>query len=139
MIDRRSLIGVVAGSLVATPGRGEPANRIGDLGVQLYTVRHELQRDFEGTLAKVAAIGYREVEFVDLLGRAPTAVRAMLDRNGLAAPSSHVSYEALDGGLAEALEAAHVRGHDYIVCAWIDEELRRKPDTWQRAAERVSR
>ena len=31
-------------------------HRIGRIGVQLYTVREEIQRDFEGTLAKVAAL-----------------------------------------------------------------------------------
>src|SRR5881227_1461480 len=83
MIDRRSLIGVFAGSLLASvvPGRSVLGKEIGDLGVQLYTTRRELQHDFEGTLAKIAAIGYREVEFVELFGHAAAAVRAMLDRN----------------------------------------------------------
>ena len=83
---------------------------IGDIGVQLYTVRRELQRDFEGTLLKIAAIGYREVEFVDLFGRPPGAVRGMLDRHGLVAPSSRVSYDALGDRLPQSLEAAKILG-----------------------------
>jgi hypothetical protein len=45
-------------------GTQAPARQgIGPIGLQLYTVRAELQNDFDGTLAKVAAIGYQEVEF----------------------------------------------------------------------------
>src|ERR1700674_1692585 len=108
MIDRRSLIGMVAGSLVVGATRGSHArsDRIGDIGLQLYTLRHEMQRDFEGTLAKIAAIGYRQVEFVDLFDRPPGAVRGMLDRHGLGAPSSHVSSGALGDRWPEALVTA---------------------------------
>jgi sugar phosphate isomerase/epimerase len=141
MIDRRSLLGVLAGSFVAGATRESAAGtrRLGDLGVQLFTVRNELRRDFEGTLGKIAALGYREVEFVDLFDRTPAAVRAMLDRHGLVAPSSHVGHDALDRGLAQALEAAKILGQSHIVCAWIDPELRSQPDIWKRAAERFNR
>src|SRR6266536_1248326 len=87
MMYRRSFIGLIAGAVVvgATRGSNARSDRIGDIGVQLYTVRHEIQRDFERTLARIAEIGYREVEFIELFGRAPRAVRAMLDRHGLVA------------------------------------------------------
>jgi sugar phosphate isomerase/epimerase len=141
MIDRRSLLGILAGASLAGATRESAAatHRLGDIGVQLFTVRNELKRDFEGTLAEIAAIGYREVEFVELFGHAPRSVRAMLDRHGLVAPSSHVPYAALDGNLVQALESAKILDQSYIVCAWIDPELRRKPDIWQRAAERFNR
>lgn len=141
MIDRRSLIGMLAGSVVVGATRGSDArsDRIGDIGVQLYTLRHEMQRDFEGTLARIAAIGYREVEFVDLFGRPPGAVRGMLDRQGLVAPSSHVSYDALGDRWPEASATATILGQRFIVCPWIDAELRREPDVWRRAAERFNR
>src|SRR5207248_9332962 len=64
---------------------------------------------------------------------------ALLVRHGLAAPSSHVSYDALDDGLPQVLETAKILGQSHIVCAWIDAELRRKPDGWKRAAERFNR
>jgi sugar phosphate isomerase/epimerase len=141
MIDRRSLLGMLAGSAVLGSTRRSDAGvrRIGDIGVQLYTVRRELQRDFAGTLARIAQIGYREVEFIDLYGHEPGAVRAILGRHGLTSPSSHVSYETLDGGLAGVLEAAGILDQSFIVCAWIDEEHRRRSDDWKRAAEKFNR
>jgi sugar phosphate isomerase/epimerase len=141
MFDRRSFIGMVAGSLVAgaTPGRAARSGRIGDIGVQLYTLRQELQRDFEGTLKNVAAIGYREVEFVDLFGHSPGTVRALLDRLELVTPSSHVSCSALGHRWPETLETAKILGQTFIVCPWIDPDLRSNPDGWKHAAERFNR
>ena len=60
------------------------------LGVQLFTVMNELERDFDGTLKTLAQIGYREVETIGAHGRDPTVVRAALDRAGLVSPSQHL-------------------------------------------------
>ena len=61
------------------------------LGLQVYTVRDHLSKDFEGTLAKIAAAGYKDVELFGSLGdRSPKDVRAILDRNGLSAVSTHI-------------------------------------------------
>jgi sugar phosphate isomerase/epimerase len=141
MMDRRSFLGIAGGSIVlsATRRTDARADRIRDIGVQLYTVRHELQRDFEGTLAKIAGIGYREVEFVELFGRSPGAARAMLDGHGLICPSSHVSYDKLGDRWPATLEAAAILGQTFIVCPWIDEQLRHQPDAWKRAAETFNR
>ncbi|HTS06552.1 MAG TPA: twin-arginine translocation signal domain-containing protein, partial [Candidatus Eisenbacteria bacterium] len=43
-------------------------HKINKVGVQLYTVRDLMQKDFEGTIAKVAQIGYKEVEFAGYFG-----------------------------------------------------------------------
>ena len=59
-------------------------------GLQLYTVMSALERDFEGTLASVAQIGYREVETIGAFGRDPAHVRELLDKHGLVSPSQHM-------------------------------------------------
>ncbi len=100
-----------ASPAAAAPAAAAPAGRI---GVQLYTVRDLMQQDFEGTLARVAAIGYREVEFAGYYGRTPEQVRATLDRLGLAAPSSHIGVALLRADLAGQLRAARAIGHAYV-------------------------
>jgi sugar phosphate isomerase/epimerase len=117
----------------------DTAHQIDRVGVQLYTVREAMKHDFAGTLAKVAAIGYREVEFAGYFGNSPQAVRAMLDKNGLASPSTHVDYEIVEKKWPQTLEAAHVIGHPFIVCPWIDEKQRHQPGGYQRAAELFNR
>jgi sugar phosphate isomerase/epimerase len=60
------------------------------LGVQLFTVMNELERDFDGTLKTLAQIGYREVETIGVHGRDPKVVRAAFDKAGLISPSQHL-------------------------------------------------
>ena len=60
------------------------------IGLQLYTVIAELERDFEGTLRAIADIGYREVETMGSFGRDAAYVRSVLNQYGLASPSQHV-------------------------------------------------
>jgi len=106
-------------------------HRIARIGVQLYTVREEIQRDFEGTLAKVAALGFREVEFAGF-DKSPKVISGMLGRHGLSAPSAHVDSNAITKQLPQIPEAAHAIGHEYIVCSSID-ETQRDADSLKRA------
>src|ERR671931_1642738 len=86
--------------------------RLDKVGLQLYTVRDKMKEDFEGTLARVAQIGYKEVEFAGYSNHTPADVKAILDRHGLSAPSTHVGDTSPDAWKA-SLEAAHTIGHEY--------------------------
>jgi sugar phosphate isomerase/epimerase len=94
------------------------------IGIQLYTVRHLLERDFEATLAELAKIGYQEVEFAGLYGHSARDVRALLDRLKLRAPSGHVGLEVLQQDLPRVIAEAKTLGQEYVVFAWIDQALR---------------
>jgi hypothetical protein len=80
------------------------------VGVQLYTVRDQMKDDFDGTIAKVAAIGYKEVEFAGYFGRTPQNVRDVLDKNGLSAPATHVQYDELDEKFPSVIDASKTIG-----------------------------
>ena len=138
MLDRRTFIETSIGAMGAAVLAARPAMAasIKKVGMQLYTVRTELEKDFDGTLAKVAAIGYKEVEFAGYFGRTPQEVKAALKKHGLSAPSAHIDYPTVSdaGKWATALDAAKVIGHEYLVNAWVDEKLRNQPDFWKRAA-----
>jgi sugar phosphate isomerase/epimerase len=112
----RSLAGV-AGALVARDASamtsvGRAQGR--PLGLQLYTVRDELQRDLPGTIARVAEIGYRELEFAGYFGRSPAEIRELLERHRLRAPSTHIGYGELNTGWAAVLRSAREIGHDFV-------------------------
>jgi len=88
-LDRREFLGTV-GSAAAVMALGNLNLRsVGPIGLQLYTVRDEMKKDFFGTLAKVAQIGYKEVEFAGYFGNDANAVRAALKMDGLTSPSAH--------------------------------------------------
>ena len=133
--DRRRFLGLAgagAAALALPPGllgcasRGmTAAGGIERVGLQLYTLRNVLRTDFEATLRRVAAIGYRELEFAGYHGRTPGQVRALIDDLGLTAPASHVPIEALRTDWAATLDAAEAVGHRYLVVAWLAEADRR--------------
>jgi sugar phosphate isomerase/epimerase len=107
-------------------------------GIQLYTVRKLMARDFEGTLAALSGIGYRDVEFAGYFGRTPAQVREMLRRNGLAAPSTHIALPADDAAWQRTLDDAKAIGHRWVTIAWLDAPMRRTPDDWARVADRFN-
>ena len=63
--------------------------------LQLYNVREELKKDFDGTLKEVAGIGYRYVELAlaQSFGKSSAEFKASLDKAGLTAISAHVPYQ----------------------------------------------
>ena len=60
-------------------------------GVQLYMFDPDLNRDFDGALAGIAATGVRSVELASLHRRSATEFRAALDKAGLVCRSAHVA------------------------------------------------
>jgi len=137
MLDRRTFLQTLGGAAVAGLIPAAP-RRLDRIGLQLYTVRAQLAADFEGTLARVAAIGYREVEFAGYFGRDPRDVRAMLERHGLVAPAAHVQSIAPAAWRA-SLDAANIVGHRYAVVAWLPTEQRRTLDDFKRLAQMLNR
>jgi sugar phosphate isomerase/epimerase len=113
--------------------------RLSRVGLQLYTVRAQLAADFEGTLEKVAALGFREVEFAGYHGRAPAQVKSALARHKLSAPSAHVSTAELRGGVGRLIEAAEVVGHKYLVLGYVPAGERRSADDYLRLAALLNR
>ena len=130
-------LGPVLQPLAPSPESRVPS-RIAHVGLQLYTVRDEMKKDVEATIARVAATGYSEVEFAGYFGKSPAEIRAMLDRHGLTAPSTHIGAIEPDAWKA-ALDAAHVIGHRYIVFPWIPQERRTGLDAYKQFAATFNR
>jgi sugar phosphate isomerase/epimerase len=114
-------------------------HKINKVGVQLYTVRDLMKEDFDGTIAKVAQVGYKEVEFAGYFGHTAEQVKDILQKNGLTAPSTHVQYDELDEKFPSVIEFSKTVGMDYIICPWIPEELRKSPDIWKQASEKFNK
>jgi sugar phosphate isomerase/epimerase len=116
-------------------GTGAP---ISPIGVQLYSVRDEMQRDMAATLARVAQIGYKEVEFAGYFGRSPEEVRAMLVSNGLTAPSSHIPLEMMRADPAAVAATARTIGHEWVVVPYLPDEARRTLADWHGIAKSLN-
>ena len=141
-MNRRTFLetSAAAAFAAALPARSaEPLHRIERIGLQLYSVRHNFEKEFDATLARVSAIGYREVEFAGYFDHSPKEIRTALNRCGLTAPSAHIDYEIVKKQWPQTLEAAHIVGHSYLICGWLDELLRLQPDIWKRTADLFNR
>lgn len=88
------------------------------VAVQLYTLREETEKDFVGTLKKVAELGYKGVEFAGYGGLSALELKSHLDAFGLKAAGTHVGIDELKNNLEEIIEYNLQLGNKYIVCPW---------------------
>jgi sugar phosphate isomerase/epimerase len=100
------------------------SRRVENIGLQLYTLRNELADDFDGTLARVAELGYKEMEFAGYYGRSAAQIKAALDANGLVSPAAHIQWAAVRDNLQIEIERAVGIGQDYIVIPYLQENER---------------
>jgi sugar phosphate isomerase/epimerase len=94
------------------------ANAMGlPIGLQLYSVRDILPKDYEGTLRQLSAIGYREVEAAGFFGHSATDVKQAMNHAGLLCVSAHYPMKDLLPKVDETIQFGKDLGLKYIVCA----------------------
>jgi len=114
------------------------------VGLQLYSVRELLPKDFEGTLKKLSAAGYIEVEAAGYYDRTAKDFRHAMDEAGLRCVSTHHPLGVLKPQLDKLIEYGHELGLDYMICS---SSVRRDPtakgpltlDDWHWVAEEFNR
>jgi sugar phosphate isomerase/epimerase len=78
------------------------------IGVQLWSVKDEIKQDFEGTLTRIAKLGFQGVEFAGEFGpykTNPAGLKAFLDKNKLQCAGAHVHFDQLADARFEATTA----------------------------------
>jgi len=146
-MNRRTLLqsiayGIGGGILLNsmnTIGKAEDKKKLPKIGLQLYTVRRILEKDFEAALRQVAALGIKEVEFAGYFERKPEQIKELLKRLKLAAPSAHIDTKTLRTGLAKAIEAAKTIGHQYLILGYLPKEERKSLDDYKKLIELLNR
>lgn len=112
------------------------------LGLQLYSVRADMNKDAAGTLKQLAEMGYRYVEHAGygngkFYGYEPAAFKSLLDGLGLKMPSGHTAMgpSAWDASKKDfsdtwkkTVEDAAVAGQQFVISPWLDESLRKSYD-----------
>ena len=86
-------------------------------GIQLWTVKEDAARDYEGTLKELARIGYKRVEGAGWHGRTPAQIRAALANAGLEMTSAHYGMQDLIDRPQESLAFAKDVGARYVVAS----------------------
>ncbi len=95
------------------------------VGLQLFAVRAEVEKDLAGTLGRLSQIGYRGVEpwghdgsSMNWKGHDARTLRRMLDDNGLICCGFHLGTTALTDNLAQSIDFAQVLGNRFLIVAW---------------------
>lgn len=115
----RSTTAAAVGGALALHARRAGATPLGlPLGIQLYSVREMLAKDYDGTLKQLSAIGYREVEAAGFYNKSPEQVKASLAAAGLTMPSSHYPAMALQKSFEDIVSYGKALGLKNIVCAF---------------------
>jgi sugar phosphate isomerase/epimerase len=91
-----------------------------------------MKMDVAGTLARVAEVGYKEVEFAGYFDKSAAEIRDLLARNGLTSPSAHIGLDQMRKDWRRALDDARSIGHRWVIIAWLPEQERRTVDDWKR-------
>jgi sugar phosphate isomerase/epimerase len=137
---RREFVSAIgAATLTVSVSRNAYAAKQVPVGLELYSVRDELEKDFSGTLTRVAQMGYDCVEFYapyfDWTPDYAKQVRAQLDKLKLRCYSTHNGKASFSGaGLEKAIELNKALGAHYIVMASPGEKLS-TADQWKQIAE----
>jgi sugar phosphate isomerase/epimerase len=121
-------------------GGSSDGKQIKKIGLQLYTVRKEMEKDVEGTLTKVALLGFKEVEFAGYYNRTPEQIKSILRLNGLAAPSAHTNLTAMKSkDWQKTVDDTRAIGHKYLVLAYLSPQERTKLDDYKQVIELMNR
>ncbi|CAH0346045.1 sugar phosphate isomerase/epimerase [Bacillus sp. CECT 9360] len=91
------------------------------IAVQMYTLRDESNKDFVGTLEKVAELGFQGVEFAGYGDIHPGELRKRMDEFGLRTASSHVPIHDLASDIEQVIHDQQILGSNYVVCPYIEE------------------
>ena len=137
MITRRDLLQLSAAGLATLALRkfSFAAEERIPLGVQLYTVRDEAEKNLNQVLAQISKIGYQEVELYWNVYSHPAAeLRRMVADNGLRAPSGHFNYD----GLAGKLDYAKELGLQYVICPMLPKDMWNSADGFRKAADQFN-
>ncbi len=90
-----------------------------EIGLQLYSFRNQIPKDIPGTLAKIRAMGIKELEGGGSYNMPMPEYKALLDKLGFKMISIGADYDKLQKDLPAIIEEAKAFGAKYVVCFWI--------------------
>lgn len=152
MISRRNFLinsSAAAAAALFVPSFVFAADNKRVVGLQLYSLRDVLPKDVKGTIAKIAKAGFKEVETYgfsikdQFWGLTPKEFKALLDANGLKAPSGHYGLGTYlsDGNTTElkaAIAAAKVLKSEYVTIPWLEANIRKNAADYKKIAARIN-
>jgi sugar phosphate isomerase/epimerase len=109
------------------------------MGLEIYSLRREAEKDLPATVALIRKFGFKEVEGGDSFGRSAAEFRKLLDGNGLKLTSMMAAYDRLNKDISAVAEDAHTLGAEYVVCSTVPHKKKLTAEDCKRAIESLNR
>lgn len=109
------------------------------MGLEIYSLRAEAEKDLPATLALIRKFGFTEVEGGDFYGRTAGEFRKLLDGNGLKLTSMMAPYDRLNRDINSVADDAHTLGAEYVVCSTVPHRKKLTAEDCERAIESLNR
>ena len=107
--------------------------------LQLYSVRNDCAKDLDSTVAAVAKMGYKAVEFAGYYGRDAKSLRKLLDDVGLKCCGTHIGLDTLLGdNLPKTVEFNRTLGNPFLIVPSLPGKYTKSRQSWQEAADLFS-
>jgi sugar phosphate isomerase/epimerase len=137
--DFLKVTGGVAAAALLLPNVTK-AEKLKNIGIQLYSVRKEMLADAVGTLKELAKIGYKELESArsekgNYYGLQPKEIKKIASDLGMTLRSGHVH---VDKDWQRSIDSAAEAGQDYLVCSSLPSEGQ-TVDNYKKVAETFSK
>lgn len=145
MLNRREFIknssAAVAASMVL-PSCVFPSKPGKIIGIQLYTLRDQVNEDFLGTLNKIAKIGFEAVEAAGysdgkFYNYSPAEYKKIIEDLGMIPQSSHSMFTLENAD--QIIEDTKQAGMTYLVVPYLDKSNRTSIDDYKRVAEEFNK
>src|ERR1044071_4335885 len=139
----KTSVTATAALAAATPANLFAAGEYGGnkipFALQLYSVRNECAKDLDGTVAAVAKMGYKAVEFAGYHGRDAKALRKLLDETGLKCCGTHIGLDTLLGdNLPKTIEFNHTLGNQFLIVPSLPGKYTKTHQGWLDAADKFN-
>jgi len=108
------------------------------IGLQLYSIKELTEKDFFGSLEKVAKIGYQGVEFAGFFDAPASELKKVLDDLGIVPCGSHTGINALEEELNRVIDYNLEIGNQYVICPGLPEHMRNSYDAYMRLADKFN-
>jgi sugar phosphate isomerase/epimerase len=143
MITRRDFLGALSATALAASGAKMDAlapsplrSFPGPYGIQLYSMRRQLQQDVPGTLRLIREVGYTDVETAGFYGLTPDDFKRRLDAAGLKCTGMHSGDDRrFRDRLDEILREAEIFQTEYVITPWVSEKRRSDVEGCRRVAD----
>lgn len=117
----------------------EAGEKLDIIGVQLYTLRNEAEKNLENVFNKITIMGYEQVELHSLYGISPGKMKLLLDKYRLDAYATHRSFKEIKDDPLALLADAEILKFKYVIVPWLDIKEYNTKGKWLEFSEQMNR